>query len=256
MTVLLQVLATPGVDRTLTFLMSSSVSAFERSDLENMFLDYGAHAPGELFDHLLDGNIIQAIGTRFALSQNGRKTSLLMQAINGADLNEIYQRIRRVDGDEAAYQLVREGMTSIFFNSLSESPGVGTLYICSPWINPTEKQERRLMYAALMQEKRTGTIPDILIVTRPAKSQPPGTENGLETFRKLKAKIYYNKRVHSKLYIREPDFSGGAMLAIVGSQNLTRSRMLELGILIRGDDQVINQLVRHFVDLTNASTEE
>ena len=253
---LLQVLAKRGVDRTLSFLMSSSDSTFERSELENMFLDYGAHAPSELFDHLLDSNIFQAIGTGFALSQNGRKMSLLMQAINGADLNEVYRRIRRIDGDDVAYQLVREGMTSIFFNSLSERPRVGTLYICSPWINPTEKQAKRLMYAALMQERRTGAIPDILIVTRPSKDQPPGTENGLETFRKLKAKIYYNKRVHSKLYIREPDSSGGAMLAIVGSQNLTRSRMLELGILIKGDDQVINQLVRHFLDLSNASEEE
>ena len=69
-------------------------------------------------------------------------------------------------------------------------------------------------------------------------------------------KFSTNKKVHSKLYIREPDSAGGLMLAIVGSQNLTRSRMLELGILIKGDDQVVNQLVRHFVDLSNVSEEE
>ncbi|MDE0096812.1 MAG: hypothetical protein OXS40_10630 [Gammaproteobacteria bacterium] len=255
MSSLLQILAEPGVDQTLEVLMTSSEASFERNDLENIFLDHGAHSPDHLFDHLLYSNVFQAIGDRFGLSQNGRKLSLLLHAINGADLNDVFQRIRRIDGYDPAYKLIQHGMTTYFFKSLLDKPGFNSLYICSPWINPTDKQARNLLYAASMQE-RTNCMPEIIIITRPQKDHPKGTENGLETFRKLNAKIFYNKKVHSKLYIREPDIKGGVLLAIVGSQNLTRSNMLELGILIKGDDQIVNQLITHFLDLCNSSEEE
>ena len=256
MSVLLQVLAESGVDQTLDRIMASSEAAFERNELENLFLDNGAHSPGELFDRLLQSNVFQSIGDRFGLSQNGRKLSLLIGAINGADINDVFRRLRRIDGYDLAYELVREGMTSLFFDSLIEKPGFGTLYICSPWINPSDKDARQLKYAAIKQQERKGVAPEILVITRPPEDHPKGTEKGLEPFRELNAKIFYNKKVHTKLYIREPDPAGGVLLAIVGSQNLTRSTYLELGILIRGDDQVVNQLIAHFMELSNVSKEE
>ncbi len=253
---LLQILAESSVDQTLDILMRSSAAAFERSELENFFLDRGAQDPDETFDRLLHANVFQAIGNRFGLSQNGRKLALLISAINGADVHDVFRRIRRIDGHDQFYELVREGMTSRFFNSLLDRPGFNALYICSPWINPSVKQARRLKFAALKQEERTGIAPGIFVITRPPKDQPEGTENGLEPFRQLNAKIFYNKKVHTKLYIREPDSAGGVLLAIIGSQNLTRSTHLELGILIKGDDQLVNQLIAHFLELSNASEEE
>ena len=191
MSALLQVLAKPGVDQTLGFLMASSEAAFDRNELEDMFLDHGADSPGDLFDRLLYSNVFQSVGSRFVLSQNGRKMSLLIDAINGTDLNDVFQRIRRIDGYAVAYQLVREGMTSLFFNSLIDRPGFSTIYICSPWINPTEKQVKKLIYAAILQERQGGIVPEILVITRPPEVHPKGTEKGLEPFRKLNAKIFY-----------------------------------------------------------------
>ena len=256
MSALLQELAQSGVEQTLDALMASSEAAFERNALENMFQDHGALSPSHTFDRLMDFNVFHAIGDRFGLSQNGRKLSLLLSAVNGADLDDVFRRIRRIDGYDFGYELVRQGMTSLFFDSLLNKPGFNTLYICSPWINPTERQASKLKFAMMKQQGRRGIAPEILVITRPLKDQPKGTEKGLEPFRQLNAKIFYNKKVHSKLYIREPDPAGGVLLAIVGSQNLTRSAMLELGILVRNDDQIVNQLIAHFIDLSNLSDEQ
>lgn len=256
MSALLQELAQSGVEQTLEALMASSDAAFERHALEDMFQDHGILFPSLTFDRLVHFNVFHAIGDRYGLSQNGRKLSLLLSAINGADLDDVFRRIRRIDGYDFAYELVRQGMTSRFVDSLLEKPGFSTLYICSPWINPSDRQVRKLNYAMIEQQKRSGIAPDILVITRPSKDQPRGTENGLEPFRKLDAKIFYNKKIHSKLYIREPDSAGGVLLGIVGSQNLTRSTMLELGILVKNDDQIVNQLIAHFMDLSNISEEQ
>lgn len=256
MSALLQELAKSGVDRTLDTLMASSEAAFAKSELENMFLDHGALSSGQLVDRLLHFNVLQAVGDRFGLSQYGRKVSLLVGAINGADVEDVFRRIRRIDGSEFGYDLVQQGMTSLFFDSLLEKPGFHILYICSPWINPSERQIRKLKYAFFEQQMRRDVGPDILVITRPPEDQPGGTEKGLAVFRELNAKIFSNRKVHSKLYIREPDLAGGVLLAIVGSQNLTRSAMLELGILIKGDNQIVNQLIAHFVDLSNISEEQ
>ena len=256
MSVLLQVLAESGVDETLDELMKSSEAVFERNELENLFQDHGATSPSELIDSLLHSNVLQAIGQRFGLSDNGRKLSLLISAIDGANIEDVFRRLRRIDGHRLAYELVRQGMTNIFFDTLITNPGFSALYVCSPWINPTDKDIARLKYAMIHQERRNGERPELLVITRPPEIQPPGIESGLASFRELSARIYYHKRLHSKLYIREPDPSGGVLLAMVGSENLTRSNYLELGIMINGDDQIVNQLIRHFVELANISEEE
>ena len=44
-------------------------------------------------------------------------------------------------------------------------------------------------------------------------------------------------------------------MAIVGSQNLTKSNYLELGIRINSDNQVIDHLIAYFWEITNYSHE-
>ena len=255
MSTLLQVLAEAGVDETLDDLMKSSEAAFDRNDLENLFQDHGATSPVHLFDRLLLSNVLQTIGQRFGLSDHGRKLSLLISAINGADIEDVFFRLRRIDGQRPAYELVRQGMTKVFFDTLLDRPGFGALYICSPWINPTDADCGKLKYAMTVEERRTGIPPRLQVLTRPPENQPRGTETGLECFREVGATFYYHKRLHSKLYIREPSLDGGLLLAIVGSENLTRSNLLELGIMVNGDDRVVNRLIRHFADLANMADE-
>ncbi len=255
MSSLLQVLGELGVDETLDELMRSSEAAFDRNHLEDVFQDHGAVSPAQLFDRLLNSNILQTIGQRFGLSAYGRKLSLLISAINGADIENVFFRLRRIDGQQPTYELVRKGMTTEFFTSLIDRPGVGALYICSPWINPLEEDCKRLKYAMTDEERRTGIRPRLQVVTRPPETQPRGTETGLDCFREVGGTVYYHKKLHSKLYIREPGLNGGLLLAIVGSENLTRSSWLELGIMVNGDDWMVNQLIGYFVNLANISTE-
>ena len=255
MSSLLQVLGEPGVDETLDELMKSSEAAFDRSHLENLLQDHGTVSPVQLFDRLLYSNVLQNIGQRFALSAYGRKLSLLISAINGADIEYVFLRLRRIDGQGPTYELVRQGMTTEFFSSLIDRPGFGALYVCSPWINPLEEDCKRLKYAMTEEERRTGIRPRLQVVTRPPENQPRGTETGLDCFREVGGIVYYHKRLHSKLYIREPGLNGGLLLAIVGSENLTRSSWLELGIMVNGNDRIVNELIRYFNNLANIATE-
>ena len=153
------------------------------------------------------------------------------------------------------YELVREGMISKFFKSLVDNPRFGRLYFCSPWINPSETEAAILRYACL-QTQRRGVQCDVLVITRPPEMMPPGMEGGLDCFKDVGAKILFHPRLHSKLYIREPDANGGHSIAIVGSQNLTRSTHLELGIRINDDSRMIDELIRYFLHLAAQSSDE
>lgn len=255
MSTLLQVLSERGVDETLDELMKSSEAAFDRNHLENLLQDHGTVSPVQLFDSLLHANVLQHIGRRFGLSVYGRKLSLLISAINGADIEDVFFRLRRIDGQRLTYELVRQGMTTEFFKSLIDRPGFDTLYVCSPWIHPLEDDCKRLKYAMINEERRTGIRPKLQVLTRPPESMPRGIETGLDCFKEVGGVVYYHKRLHSKLYIREPGLNGGLLLAIVGSENLTRSSLLELGIVVNGDDRIVHQLIRYFVDLANMATE-
>ena len=93
------------------------------------------------------------------------------------------------------------------------------------------------------------------MITRPS----PKTKNDLpESVRPLVdlgANVFLHPKVHSKLYIREPGTEGGLLLAVLGSENLTRSVNLELGIRINADDNIINKLIRYFWEVSSYCVE-
>ncbi len=78
----------------------------------------------------------------------------------------------------------------------------------------------------------------------------------LERLRQLGAVIAEKPKLHSKLYMREPGPSGGLWLAIVGSENLTRRKWIELGIEIRNDSHLLSKLRSYFFELFGRPTGE
>ena len=69
-------------------------------------------------------------------------------------------------------------------------------------------------------------------------------------------KIYpKHPKLHVKLYIREPGPSGGTSIAAFGSENLTRSKNVELGIWITNDNEMIGNLIRNFFEIYNSAGE-
>ena len=92
------------------------------------------------------------------------------------------------------------------------------------------------------------------MITRPDDGRGTRSEN-LAPFLDLGASVFLHEKLHAKLYIREPDFAGGYVMAVVGSQNLTRSKYLELGIRIESDTVIIGNLISYFYDITYHSHE-
>lgn len=204
--------------------------------------------------HQLQGlGLISRVNDEVGLSTMGIKVTLLLRAINGEDIAQVFYKLRRLDTHLSNYSLVREGMTTGFFKSLALRPDLGSLYVCSPWINLTTTEVRYLR-TSILRRQRYGGDPDIFVITRPDDGRGTRSEN-LNPFRALGATIFLNGKLHTKLYIREPGVSGGFMMAIVGSQNLTRSKFLELGIRIEADSVLIRQLIGYFFNISHYSTE-
>ena len=204
--------------------------------------------------HELEGlGLLTRVGTTVGLSAKGTKTTLLLRALNGDDLSRVLRRLKELDSSLVNYSLVREGMTTGFFKSLVSQPNVGRLYICSPWINLTTIEERYLKTAILSRRRRRRN-PEIQVITRPDDGRGTRAKN-LEPFLGLGASVFLHQKLHAKLYIREPDFAGGYVMAVVGSQNLTRSKYLELGIRIESDSVIIGKLISYFYNISAHSQE-
>jgi len=184
----------------------------------------------------------------------GRRASLLLDAINGADLREVWRRLTHLDPALRTYELIRNKLTHNFLESLVTRPSFGRLYLCSPWIS-FERRQENLLANAMLQAERGGRRPEILVVMRPLRGDIAAVPPAGRFLQKLGATVYLNRSLHSKLYIREPNQGGGYLMAILGSQNLTRSNYLELGIKIHSDTPIIQNLISYFFDLTNLSSE-
>lgn len=232
---------------------ASSSAALTPEEVLAMMARAGVEDPPTLLTDFLASNLLQRLGDGVGLTTLGITTVLLLEALNGADVRAIYRRLSHYDSTLRMYELVREGMTGQFLRSINDRPGFARLYFCSPWIGLDAKQRAMLVHAVVQEEKQ-GHAPELLVITRRdgATQRPPA---GVEVFRELGATIFLNQRLHTKLYIREPGRSGGYPMAIVGSQNLTRSQYLELGIRINADSVMVDQLIAYFWELCNASVE-
>jgi len=250
-----QVVAANGVLELLRVLRSSATTSHSQEELADVIRHVGLTSADVCLHDLVAANILFQRGDYMGLSTFGVRTSLLLDAINGGDITSIYSKLCDLDPGLKMYELVREGMTRQFLRSLVDRPGFGRLYICSPWINLDRKQAAMLSYAISRQEQRYGVPPEILVITRPEDTSSMTVPATLEPLQKLGATVFLNGRLHAKLYIREPGINGGFAMAIVGSQNLTKSTNIELGVKINSDGALINRLISYFLTISNYSHE-
>ncbi len=212
----------------------------------------GVDQPRHTFQDLISTGVLQILGLDFGLSTFGIRTFVLLEALNGGDLRSAYQRLSNLDSTLHSYELVAEGMTDAFLENLRARPGFLRIYLCSPWIGLTDRNRTLLVHALHSAESR-GERPELLVITRP--SGDGGPPPGIAPLQELGATVFLNARLHTKLYIREPGKRGGYSMAVVGSQNLTRSHHLELGIRINSDSTMIRQLIAYFWSISNESVE-
>jgi hypothetical protein len=248
-----QTVAVPGGYEFLRTLEGSSATALSEGELLALMTEAGLEDPPSTLGDFLAAGLLSRFGTRIGLTTFGIRTLLLIEALDGGDIRDVYRRLSYYDSTLRMYELVREGMTTRFLESIVDRPGFARLYFCSPWISLDDRQRSMLLHA-VHRAGRRGVAPEIFVITRPdgQRHLPP---DSVKPFRDLGASVFLSSRLHTKLYIREPDSSGGYSMAIVGSQNLTRSEYLELGIRIGADSVMVDQLIAYFWELCNASVE-
>ena len=247
-----QRLSAPGTYEFLKTFEQISATASPEEQVLEMMAASGVEQPRHTFNELVANGILQVLGVEFGLSTFGIRSSILLDALNGGDIRLAYQRLSNLDNTLHSYQLVREGMTDSFLENVSGRPGFQRLYICSPWIGLSNRNRTLLVHALHAADSR-GEHPELLVLTRPGAdgNAPPG----IAPLQDLGATVFLNPRLHTKLYIREPGKRGGYSMAIVGSQNLTRSNYLELGIRINSDSTMVDRLIAYFWALSNESVE-
>jgi hypothetical protein len=240
-----------GVHETLLALEPGKRHSYQA--LSDLMEALGVREPEVALETLVSSNLLYDSPQGVEITAYGRKTSLLLQAINGTDLHEIWRQLTELDPELQNYDLIPNKLCEEFLNSLVTQPGFGRLYLCSPWISLDRRREGLLANAILQAEQR-GQRPEILVVTRPERGTDVIPPSG-QFLQQLGSTVYLNRKLHSKLYIREPDQNGGYLMAILGSQNLTKSRYLELGIRVHSDTTMIQNLIRYFLDLASHSDE-
>lgn len=235
---------------------------FDSSSVYDAMSSAGVEDPDGLYNDLIQNGIVTQYGRYYSLSTLGTKTLLLLQAINGEDIELVYRRLAGIYPELRHYELVREGMTLKFIHDLYAQPNFGRIYFCSPLINLEKKTLGRLAQALHWAEYRFGKRDvEFLVVHGAFKEDEEEDRPFKETLNSLKSlgadiRIFPKyPKLHVKLYVREPPSSGGLLRAVVGSQNLTRSRNIELGIWITNDSEIINKLIGEFLDIHNQGNE-
>jgi hypothetical protein len=235
----IELIGTQGCSNVLT-LIASHQGPVTRTDVDSWT---GADSTDHLNRLRLSGSVTTDRDSIF-LTRAGGMHALLVKALNGAPIDPILRELARRYGT-SKYQLIEDNMAREFLRRVQARPGFGSLYICSPWIGFDEESEA--LIRSIAQDERNGGTLTVNVLTRPKQAQ-----GGIEILRSLGATISFRSSLHTKLFIREPGKSGGTSLAILGSQNLTRSTYDELGIAVVNDGVVNARLIAYFKQIAAA----
>jgi hypothetical protein len=245
-----------GSIHTLLAQLAENETGVTRAQLDDFMRDAAVEDQDGVFNALLSRGLLSQFAGRYALNAPGRRAHLLVAGINGMSNEEVILQLRRLYPDLFPYELVREGMTNDFIDSLHSRPDFRRIYICSPWVILDTKARRRLseaVYAANELGAKYGYSVEVFCICHAPEGSDERRTNmqGTMSFLKdtLQAEIITHYRLHSKLYIREQGTGGGMQLAIVGSQNMTGSNHLELGIKITNDSLMIGRLTSYFMNI-------
>jgi len=222
------------------------------SDMPLLAADRGIASLEKLIEDLIQRMLIQKAGSYFYLTDQGRRVWHLMRGINGANIANVIHHLTLLDPHLRPYEIVREGMTSQFICGLLSQPDFKRILICSPWLHLRDKMLRKF-YQAVYFAQEKGEI-EVVVISRPLDKRASGYQAFFKTFsalEKIGAEIVTHDDLHAKIYIRDQGPAGGLRLAICGSENLTGSRNIELGVRITNDNVIINKLISHFFEIYN-----
>lgn len=216
-----------------------------------------------VLDDLLASDLLRRALKAYYLSPKGERTTILLRVVNGdANLADLWSRLRELFPGMAKYELITANITEFFIDSLLADSMFIRLLICSPWIN-LDADHLEKLEAALNTAVRIYPNLDVKIVTHP---QEGGTNRHatpvFELVQNFGGEVYFHDHknakdkyiLHTKLYILEPGPRGGSHFAILGSENLTGQRNVELAIRVENDTSILRRLNDYYQDLVLQST--
>ena len=231
-------LGQPGVFECLQFLHHGMVAS--RDAVTAHLVKSGAHDPQGVLALLTNsGQLSEDRSGRLSLTQSGRRNRLLLAAVNGTPLEDVMHLLATESAPSPAYYLLTHDMTDHFVMNLHDRPDFARVYICSPWLAFERTTLDYLVHALALASRQQS--PRLYVLTRGRQSP-----QGVDALRRLGADIVFREQLHTKLYIREPGPAGGPLLCVLGSQNLTRSKYIELGIAVRNDSVITSRLIAYF----------
>ena len=123
-----QAVAFDGAFEFLKALHSSSTAVLERAEVVRIMRASGVCDPQTSLQELAAANLLVDRGESVRLTRRGIRTTLLLEATNGADLGDVYHRLSQVDAAIGRYELVREGMTRRFIEDLNARGLAGCMF--------------------------------------------------------------------------------------------------------------------------------
>src|SRR5437867_3814656 len=88
-----QTVAMEGAYETLRALEASSETVFSVEDMTAVMARCGIKNPTAAMGDFVASNVLRRSGEHFGLTTWGIRTSLLLEAINGGDLKQIYRQL-------------------------------------------------------------------------------------------------------------------------------------------------------------------
>lgn len=191
----------------------------------------------------------------FYISSLGKKVTLLLRGINNdSNIYDLFSQLTNLYPDSRPYELVTENITDYFIDSIQRNSDFIRLLICSPWIR-LDKAHLDILQRSVTKASKMYKNLQIVVITKP-KHGYNNWKASIETFkvlRSLGAEILNHTKLHTKLYISEPGPYGGAHYAILGSENLTGRRNIELAIRIENDNDMLRKLNQYFYEISQES---
>lgn len=192
----------------------------------------------------------------YCLTKEGREAVSLVDVINGYPLSTILDRLAYLRNDR--FNLLTHDITNHFIDELAFRRDFSEVFICTPWIRLLPESLNDLEHILNSAYKLTKIKPKIHIITRPLIKTTQKASHliwnsqirkTLLWFKKRGAEILCVPRLHSKLYII---FGKEFQIGIFGSENLTGSKNIELGIRIE-DSTIVNKLYMYWEEIYNNS---
>jgi hypothetical protein len=247
-----RILAVRNIDQAFAVLMNTH-SVMTEETIEEVLQREGLASPSEILSTMQKVGVLGSTPDGYYLTTFGRRTGILLRAMYGRlPVDEVIRQLQMLYPYARPYTLLTEGIVDSFFDSLEGRPDFIRLHICSPWVRLTQKLRRQLRSAlAKAHDAYPGAI-ELVVIMRPpvgASAWLDDVRESCHLLRGLGATIYYNKRIHAKLYIRQPGPRGGLQSAIFGSENLTGVGNVELGIRIDNDSDILQKLDLLFLSI-------